>query len=112
MYFNCEICGKKIDGLKNDLCEHYKHAIYTSDRKYLTLNDNGKVYVYRNGERWTGKEQDLIGDGYVLSLIHHIEDLQDELRSCYNKINKENKNDSDVDLRHANLKSASFKDLK
>jgi len=54
----------------------------TYDGKYTTTNDAGLLKVWRYdieciGEPW--REEDLIGDGYVLSLIHRIEELEDEL---------------------------------
>jgi hypothetical protein len=55
----------------------FDNAIYSCDYKYKTVNDNGKLLVWRNGERWYDKENDLVGDGYVLSLVQKIEDLQE-----------------------------------
>ena len=53
------------------------NIIYSCDDKYKTLNDNGKLLVWRNGKRWYDKEKDLIGEGYVLSLVQKIEELQE-----------------------------------
>jgi hypothetical protein len=50
--------------------------IKTGGGKYETGNDNGRLYVYRNGMPWLEKEKDLVGDGYVLSLVQRIEDLE------------------------------------
>jgi len=44
--------------------------------KYCTENNNGILTVYRNGKEWN---RNLIGDGYVLSLIQRIEDLEDQV---------------------------------
>lgn len=50
--------------------------IVTGGGKYKTVNDNGRLYVYRNEIPWPEKEKDLIGDGYVLSLVQRIEELE------------------------------------
>ena len=54
----------------------------TCDGKYTTTNDAGHLKVWRHdteceGEVW--REEDLIGDGYVLSLVQRIEELEDEI---------------------------------
>lgn len=53
--------------------------IQLSDGKYSVKNNNGILEVYRHGERWPEKEKQLIGDGFVLSLVQQIEKLEDLL---------------------------------
>jgi hypothetical protein len=50
--------------------------IKTGDGKYVTLEEAGHLRVYRNGVPSVWREDDLIGDGYVLSLVQRIEDLE------------------------------------
>jgi len=56
---------------------------HTYDGKYTTTNDNGKLRVYRHDKecKKVWREDDLIGDGYVLSLVQRIEDLEDEVKT-------------------------------
>lgn len=44
---------------------------------YEFINDNGIITVKRYGKDW----KDYIGDNAVLSLLHHIEDLQEQLKA-------------------------------
>jgi len=59
-----------------------KRAFATANRKYITTNENGHLKVYRYEEEcpevW--REEDLIGDKYVLSLVQRIEELEDEIQ--------------------------------
>lgn len=62
-----------------DITDTHSQAVYTcctSDGKYQTVNDNGRVRVARYNEPW----RDLTGDGYVLSLVQQIEAMEDALR--------------------------------
>ena len=52
------------------------YQIFTCDGKYKTINENGTLTVYRHGELW--RKNDLIGDGYVLSLVQRIEELENK----------------------------------
>ena len=56
--------------------------IITADGKYTTTNENGhlKVYRYKEEDSKIWREDSLIGDGYVLSLVQRIEELEDEIR--------------------------------
>jgi len=54
--------------------------ISTADGKYKTKFENGKITVLRHNQPWPEKDKDLIGDGYVLSLIQRIEDLEEILK--------------------------------
>ena len=58
------------------------NTIVTGDGKYTTTNENGHLKVYRYikecPEVW--REQDLIDDGYVLSLVQRIEELEEQLK--------------------------------
>lgn len=47
------------------------------DGKYSVKNNNGILEVYRHGERWPEKEKQLIGDGFVLSLVQQIEKMKE-----------------------------------
>lgn len=49
------------------------------DNKYGVINDNGRLEIYRYGERWEAKEHDYIGDGFALALVQKIESLREEL---------------------------------
>jgi len=51
------------------------------DDKYGVINDNGKLQIFRHHERWIQKEDQYIGDGFVLALVQKIEDLQEELKA-------------------------------
>jgi len=48
----------------------------TCGGKYKTINDNGKLTIYRNDFLWN---RNLNGDGYILSLVQRIEELEDFL---------------------------------
>jgi len=52
-----------------------KVAIITCGGKYVTENDNGILTVLRNNKPW---DRNFKGDDYVLSLIQHIEELENE----------------------------------
>lgn len=56
-----------------------EEIIYTDSKKYKTVNNNGLLTVYRNDELWMDKE--LIGNKYVLSLVHKILELEEKLNS-------------------------------
>lgn len=58
--------------------------IITGDGKYKTVNNNGILTVYRHGELW--RKEGLLGDKYVLSLVHEIEDLLELNNKIHNKI--------------------------
>src|SRR5574343_476489 len=47
------------------------------DGKYSVKNNNGILEVYRHGERCPEKEKQLIGDGFVLSLVQQIEKMKE-----------------------------------
>lgn len=49
--------------------------IYSGEGKYFTVVDNGEIIIYRYGSEWRNET----GDGYVLSLLHLINDLTEEL---------------------------------
>lgn len=49
-----------------------KIEISTDDGKYHTVFDNGKMTVNRHGKPW----RDTTGDGYILSLVQRIDQLQ------------------------------------
>lgn len=49
------------------------YIIVTGDGKYTTTNNNGTLSVLRNNQYWN---RNFIGDGYVLSLVQRIEDLE------------------------------------
>lgn len=55
-------------------------VIVTGDRKYETHNNNGRLTVLRNGQPW---ERNLIGDGYVLSLVQRIEELEEQMLALF-----------------------------
>lgn len=49
------------------------------DGKYGVINNNGILKIFRHRERWEEKEKDYVGDGFVLSLVEKIEELQEKL---------------------------------
>lgn len=49
------------------------------DGKYSVINNNGILKTFRYGGSWDSMDYDLIGNSFVLALIHKIEDLQDML---------------------------------
>lgn len=53
-----------------------EEVIYTDGKKYKTVNNNGLLTVYRNEELFMDKE--LVGNKYVLSLVHRILELEEE----------------------------------
>lgn len=53
-----------------------EEIIYTDNKKYKTVNNNGLLTVYRNEELFMDKE--LVGNKYVLSLVHRILELEEE----------------------------------
>jgi Lar family restriction alleviation protein len=52
-----------------------KLRISTCDGKYLTENNNGILTVLRHGKPWN---RNFNGDGYVLSLVQRIEELEEK----------------------------------
>lgn len=47
------------------------------DGKYEYVREPGfRAHVYRHGEEW----RDVLGDGFILSMIHRIEELEGCLR--------------------------------
>lgn len=54
-----------------------EEVIYTDNKKYKTVNNNGLLTVYRNEELFMDKE--LVGNKYVLSLVHRILKLEQEV---------------------------------
>jgi hypothetical protein len=63
------------------------NKISLCDGKYSVINDNGKLIIHRHNERWPEKEKDYIGDGFVLSLVQKIEELEEKYeasKSCLN----------------------------
>lgn len=53
--------------------------ISTADGKYKSKFEDGKITVLRHDKPWPEKDKDLIGDGYVLSLVQRIEELEEVL---------------------------------
>lgn len=49
------------------------YTIVTGEGKYITTNNNGVLSVLRNKVDWN---RNFLGDGYVLSLVQRIEDLE------------------------------------
>lgn len=49
------------------------------DGKYHVINNNGMLSTFRYGSPWESMDRNLIGNGFVLSLVQKIEDLQDIL---------------------------------
>jgi hypothetical protein len=60
--------------------EKVTKSIVTCDGKYETFNNNGILTVKRHGQPWEVRTKDLIGDGYVLSLIQRIEELEEQIK--------------------------------
>lgn len=59
-----------------------KIEIVSGDGKYHTTFDNGHLTITRHGEPW----RDETGDGYILSLVQRIEELESLYASateCY-----------------------------
>lgn len=54
------------------------------DGKYCVQNDKGLLKIYRNGQSWKIKEEQMIGDSFVLALVQKIEDLQNEITKIKN----------------------------
>lgn len=55
--------------------------IITCDVKYKTiLTDNGKIIIERYGSEWRNET----GDGYILSLINRIDQLECSINSIIN----------------------------
>lgn len=55
--------------------------ITTCGGKYKTiLTDDGKLIIERYGNEWRNDT----GDGYILSLIHRIEELESSINSIIN----------------------------
>jgi hypothetical protein len=52
--------------------------IVTGDGKYVTIDQDGILRVFRNGAFDVWRGPDLVGDGYVLSLVQKIEDLEEK----------------------------------
>lgn len=68
-----------------------EEIIYSDNGKYKTVNNNGILTVYRNGELWMDKE--LIGNKYILSLVQEIEKKNDEIKHLKSLIGKNINND-------------------
>ncbi len=58
-------------------------VIITGDGKYQTEHDNGRITVYRHTRRW---DRNFLGDGYVLSLVQRIEDLEEQCRDLVHRL--------------------------
>lgn len=59
-----------------------KIEISSGEGKYYTTFDNGRLIITRHGELW----RDATGDGYILSLVQRIEELESLYASateCY-----------------------------
>lgn len=56
-----------------------KIEIVSGDGKYHTTFDNGRLTITRNGEPW----RDETGDGYILSLVQRIEELETVCAEAY-----------------------------
>ena len=53
-------------------------TVTVAEGKYTLIHENGQRFrALRYGEEW----RDLTGDGMVLALVQHIEDLQSELEA-------------------------------
>lgn len=61
-----------------------EEIIYTDNKKYKTVNNNGLLTVYRNEELWMDKE--LVGNKYILSLVHRILELEEENKKLQKEI--------------------------
>ena len=64
-----------------------EREIVTCGGKYRTVNSDGVLKVYRyekTTEPW--RKADLVGDGYILSLVQRIEELEDEISELKNCI--------------------------
>lgn len=61
-----------------------EEVIYTDGKKYKTVNNNGLLTVYRNEELWMDKE--LVGNKYILSLVHRILELEEENKKLQKEI--------------------------
>lgn len=53
--------------------------IVLGEVKYGVENHNGILKTFRYGKHWKEKDQDYIGDGFVLSLVERIEELEHDL---------------------------------
>lgn len=61
------------------------YTLETGDGKYQTiLCEAGgfRFEVLRHEEPW----RDLVGDGYVLSLIHHIQELEEQIEAMSSSV--------------------------
>ena len=66
-------------------------SIVLCDGKYEVIHDGkGTLNIYRNGEEWPAKTNDVIGDGFVLALVQKIEDLQSDIEDLKNEITESN----------------------
>lgn len=57
--------------------------IVLCDGKYGVINHNGRLEIHRHHKRWKEKEVSYIGDGFVLALVHKIEELEARLSEKY-----------------------------
>jgi len=57
------------------------------DGKYGVINHNGRLEIFRHGERWVDKEINYIGDGFALALVHKIEELEENNKKLIESIN-------------------------
>ena len=48
---------------------------YSGKGKYFTVVDDGEIIIYRYGSEW----RNATGDGYILSLLHLIDSLMEDL---------------------------------
>lgn len=56
-----------------------KIEVISGEGKYHTTFDNGHLTVTRHGEPWRNET----GDGYILSLVQRIEELEDVCAEAY-----------------------------
>ena len=57
-----------------------EEIIYTDNKKYKTVNNNGILTVYRNDELWMeSTHPNICGSKYILSLVQRIIELEKQI---------------------------------